>query len=195
MSTVNETPAPAAFDVSVLTPKAPLTPEQSVAMTLEQQLKHFGDPPAGKRYIRSNGKLIIGQDGFPATGARKAKGSRNKPRKPKYGVPSTKLRTHETPGFDINSMARLRDVDFADPLDFLKWDVWYYEQKVEQAKKAVANLSALGSTPEERNKAKEVNRAMEALERLIAAQVASGNPALAGAMQERLGKLFSDVQT
>lgn len=119
-------------------------------------------------------------------------GNRNKPKKPVWAKPSEKLTSHETPGFDVTSHARLKSVDFADPLDYAKWDVWYYEQRLHAAKRAVETMLSLGSTPEERKAAASEARIMQAYEALVARRKAQGG-GKAAALAERLGKLFDEL--
>ena len=49
--------------------------------------------------------------------------------KAKYPVPDSKLGEWKTPGFDIKKHCKLRQSDFADPLDYAKWNYWYIETK------------------------------------------------------------------
>lgn len=179
---------------TVAEPTTPVATKPVAEMNADERLKHFGPPPEGMRYLRVGGNIIIDEGTKrPILAKKKATGKRNKPKKPVYAVPAGKLRSHETPGYDINSHARLKQADFADPLDFSKWDVWYYERRLADAKSAVLNMEALGSTPEERKERQDDARVIQAVERLTAKIKASPAGATKTALQERLGQLFASA--
>lgn len=151
-------------------------------------------PPEGYRYRKSRetGKVIILADGKPET-VKKKQGKRNKAKKPTYTVPEGRLRSHETPGFNYETMAKLKPTDFADPLDHAMWEKGYYEQKVTMANKDIERIRSLGATPEERNEAKEELRMLKAMENLLAKK--SGNAAAKSRLVERLGALFAEASS
>lgn len=171
------------------------TMDEIKAMTLEEQLKFFGAPPEKQRYMKKDGKLVIGADGKPVTMAKKPKGSRNKPKKPTFAIEGGKLRSSETPGFDVDLHAKLKASDFADVLDFAKWEVWYFDQKKQKAEANVKTLAAMGNTPEERKEAQDAARLLAAMEKLVAKTKGSGNASAKSAIMERLGAMFAESQS
>lgn len=147
-------------------------------------------PPAGMRYVRANGKVLIGQDGNPVAVKSKKSGKRNKGKKPVYTVPATKLPSAETLGFNVESHAKLKLADFVDPLDYSKWEVWYYEQRVAIAKKDVERLASLGTTVDERKDAMEDARLMKALTNLMSKRGGAQKKKLS----EMLGNLYAESE-
>lgn len=175
---------------------AELKPVDTTSLpTKEEAVAKFGNPVDGYRYMVKDGKVQIGQDGKPITLKKKAGGTRNKPKKPIFPVPAGKLRSSDTPGFDISSHARLKVTDFADPLDHAKWLVWFYGENMKNAEQNVKNIAALGNTPDERKAAADKNRLITAMENLGKRTIASGTAAEKSAMMERLGKLFAELQS
>lgn len=113
-----------------------------------------------------------------------------KEKKPTFGVPSEKFSSHSTPGFDVSVHAKLKPADFRDPLDFLRWEVWYYTERANAAQREVDTMLSMGSTPEERKEASEELRLLKALEKLAAKRKASGNSAAVSRLSDKLGDLF-----
>lgn len=113
-----------------------------------------------------------------------------KEKKPTFGVPGDKFGASETPGFDVTIHAKLKPTDFKDPLDFLRWEVWYYTERAAASQREVDTMLSLGSTPEERKEASEELRLLKALEKLAAKRKASGNSAAVSRLSDKLGDLF-----
>lgn len=172
------------------------TLDEIMGMTIEEQLAYFGAPPQGMRYTKAGKdgvkKLVIdGATLRPFTTPSKKGGKRNKPKKPTYAVPQGKLRSAETPDFNVKLHAKLKQSDFNDPLDYAKWSVWYFEQLLTSAKNEVSNIEKLGSNADERRANADLNRQVTAMENL--AKKMENNPNLKSILQERLGKLFANV--
>lgn len=163
-------------------------------MTADERLAHFGKPPDGFRYLKANGNYIIdGATGKPVLVKKKASTKRKKATKPQYTVPATKLRSSETPGFDIGSHARLKFSDFADPLHFAEWDLWYYRQKVAQCEMNVKNIASSGATPEERQAKQNDVKVLNATAALVAKAKSLPAGSAKTALQAQLAELFASV--
>jgi len=119
---------------------------------------------------------------------------RNKPSKLDYEVAEGKLQSSETPGFDITKHKKLVSTSFADPLDFAKWQVWYFEQMLAKAQNEVEEMRGMGDTAEARAAAREMARILKSMENFVAAQVAAGSK-LSSGLQERLGALYGKAST
>lgn len=151
-------------------------------------------PPDGMRYMKNpvDKKVLIGQDGKPVVMPKKKSKGRKKGKKPTFLVPDGGFGSVEpaTQGFDVNKHAKLKPSDFPDPLHWAQWEQWYFEQRVAQCKADVERLLELGSTVEERKAAQEENRAMKAIEELLAKKGGKSSK-----MLERLGKLFAEASS
>lgn len=164
------------------------------ALSLDAQLAIVGKPADGKVWMRVDrpiGKgLLADTTGAVLTKDRKKSTGRNKPKKPQFAI-SGKLTSAVTAGFDVEKHAKLKETDFTDPLDFAKWEIWYFDQKKDAAQKRHDNLAALGSTPEERKAAKDNAKLLNGLDDLV--KSCENNPELKAKLTERFGDLFAKL--
>lgn len=85
-----------------------------------------------------------------------------------------KLASSETPNFDVSVHATLKSTDFAKEEDFLKWKVWYYQQKQAAAQGELDTYLSGGDTPEQRALAVAISRRLTSGQKDIEAAAASG---------------------
>jgi hypothetical protein len=149
-------------------------------------------PPPGMRYVRVNSKVVIGEDGKPVVTKSKAKGKgRNKKSKAVYAVPATKLPSADTPDFKVLDQAKLKIGDFADPLDYHKWEVWYYTERAKIAQRDADAMASLGDSKEARQDSLEDMRIITAARNLLARRQGGAKSRLA----DLLGELYAEGKT
>ena len=121
-------------------------------------------------------------------GKGKGKGSRTRKPKPIFAVPEGRFQSAADAqnGYDVSSHAKLKSLDFADPLEFAIWEAWYYEQKYHAAKKRVEDIRKLGDTAEERKANAELAKLAEAL-RAATAKIKGKSSPLADMLKAALG--------
>lgn len=147
--------------------------------------------------VQSNGTEAVGTGvTSAATETKSKKGKRNKPKKPVFAVPKGgfKLAT-DVVGYDVGVFAKLKPSDFSDPLEYSRWEVWYYQQKAAVAQKEVDTMLSMGSTPEERKEASAELRLLKALAALAAKRKSGGNTSALSRLSEQVGSLFQDLNT
>lgn len=125
----------------------------------------------------------------PAAPAAK-KQRKPKPKKPTFAVPSERFFESATPGFNVEIHAKLKPADFRDPLDYARWEVWYYTERAKVSQREVDLMLSLGATPTERKEASEELRLLKALEKLAMRRKESGNTAAISRLSDKLGDLF-----
>ena len=116
------------------------------------------------------------------------KGSRTRKPKPVFAVPEGRFQnaTDAQTGYDVSSHAKLKSLDFADPLEFAIWEAWYYSQKFQAAQKRVEDIRKLGDTAEERKANAELAKLAEAL-RAATAKIKGKSSPLADMLKAALG--------
>lgn len=126
-------------------------------------------PPAGQRYVRQNGKVVIDTNGSPMVTKSKKAGKRNrsKPARKQYSIPVGGLQSSETPDYNPDVHLSLRARDFADPLHFAQWKRDQIKLSLQRAEKDIEQLTNLGTTTEERLKRAEDVRVVKQLENLL----------------------------
>lgn len=111
-----------------------------------------------------------------------------------YTVPDGGIRGHVVSDYVVGTHAKLKQADFADVLDYSLWEASFYRAKAAQSEATAERLKLLGSTPEERKEAMDIDRQIRSLEAKIGA--ARSKSGAAGArMTEAVGRLFAGLQT
>jgi len=83
-----------------------------------------------------------------------------------YSVPSGKLQSCETPGFNMERHKQLSASAFADPLDYFKWLKWFHEQHVAKAEASIEQMISRGDSVEERSIEMDIMRAKKKVQQL-----------------------------
>jgi len=94
-------------------------------------------------------------------------GSKRPGAKIEFGVPEGKFLSKETPGFECRfenkgGHKKLKPEDFACPMDWFEWQLWYHNEFARMAKYERDEYRALGDTEEQRALNVDLNAALNA---------------------------------
>lgn len=141
----------------------------------------------------------------PTSVTGKPKKKRNKATKPKFALPlnaegkSVAYPSGTTPesivGFNVDANPMLKELDFADPLDYAQWRVWYFSERMKSAQREVENINSLGKTFEERKSARDEAKLLKFVESALGKIGGASPGAKKDAMQSRIEEMFAKFLT
>lgn len=183
MATANEFEL-SATDVQASVPAMPQATQDPVIANWDGNVKSI---PDGYRLNKEGTGLVKAKRKSGGKGTRTRKG------KKEYQKPDGGFRTSELKDFVVGTHAKPKISDFADPLDYQTFNVWYCEQLLNQAKRDKEQMLSLGATIEDRKANLEELRLRKMVANKMAEAKATNDPAKIAKTADWLQSMLAEL--